>query len=337
MAKKNNSSIKFSQKIYIKATASIVGPTEKKGTFKEYYDVALEDMYFGENTWEKAESKFVKETFKLCMKKAKMTEENVDYLITGDLLNQNIGSTFGLRDYNIPIFGVFGACSTMGEAMGLGSILIDGGYASNVLVGASSHFCSAERQFRYPLELGNQRPKTASWTVTGDGSAMLTKNGHKDLPYISCITTGQIIDLGICDPFNMGAAMAPAAVDTLKKHFINLDITPDYYDLIVTGDLGIYGKEIVIDLMKKEGFDLSKNYNDCGIMIYKDNQENINAGGSGCACSAVTFAGFLYEKLKKREIKKLLFIPTGALLSKVSTQQGESIPSIAHAVGIEID
>ncbi len=337
MDKKIGSSIKFSEKVYIKTTGSIVGPMEKGGNFKEYYDVTLDDMYFGEDSWEKAESKFVKENFKLCLRKAKLNETDIDYIITGDLLSQNIASTFGVRDFNIPLFGVFGACSTMGEAMGLGAILIDGGYAKNIMVGASSHFCSAERQFRYPLELGTQRPKTASWTVTGDGSAILSKSGNSDFPYITAITTGQVVDLGICDPFNMGAAMAPATVDTLKKHFNDFNITPDYYDLIVTGDLGQYGKEIVIDLMKNEGFDLSKNYNDCGTMIFKDTQKNINAGGSGCACSAVTFAGFLYTQLKKRYIKKLLFVPTGALLSKVSTQQGESIPSIAHAVAIEIE
>ncbi len=278
MDKKIGFSVKFSEKVYIKTTSSIVGPMEKEGNLKEYYDVALDDMYFGEDTWEKAESKFVKENFKLCLRKSKLKEDDIDYLITGDLLNQNTGSTFGLRDFTIPLFGVYAACSTMGESMGLGAMLIDGGFAKNIIVGASSHFCSAERQFRYPLELGTQRPKTASWTVTGDGAALLSKEGHKDLPYITAITTGQIVDMGIMDPFNMGGAMAPAAVDTLKRHFQDLDIYPSYYDLIVTGDLGIYGKEIVIDLLKKEGYDLSKNYDDCGVIIYNESQENINAG-----------------------------------------------------------
>ncbi len=194
----------------------------------------------------------------------------------------------------VDVLQVFGACSTMGESMGLGAILIDGGFANNVIVGASSHFCSAERQFRYPLELGTQRPKTSSWTVTGDGCAILSKKGHKDIPYITAITTGRIIDMGISDPFNMGGAMAPAAVDTLKKHFNDLNIQPSYYDLIVTGDLGKYGKEIVIDLLKEEGYDLSKNYEDCGVIIYNEEQENVNAGGSGCAYSDALNISFVY-------------------------------------------
>ncbi len=335
--KKIGSSILLESKVYITTTSSIVGPMEKDGPLSEFFDVTLDDMYFGENTWEKAESKFVRENFKLCLKKSKLGLNDIDYMITGDLLNQNIGSTFGIREFAIPFFGIYGACSTMGEAMSLGSILIDGGFATNILAGASSHFCSAERQFRYPLELGTQRPPTASWTVTGDGAVMLSSKGTSNMPYIKGITTGKIVDLGIKDPFNMGAAMAPAAADTMMTHFKDFDITPDYYDLIVTGDLGYYGREILIDLCEKKGYDLSKNYTDCGILIFDQEKQQTNAGGSGCACSAVTLTGYLYDKLLKKEIKKLLFIPTGALLSSVSTQQGESIPSIAHALAIEID
>lgn len=335
--KKIGSSILLENKIYITTTSSIVGPMEKEGPLSSFFDVTLDDMYFGESTWEKAESKFVRENFKQCLKKSKLGLNDVDYMITGDLLNQNIGSTFGIREFAIPFFGIYGACSTMGEAMSLGSILIDGGFATNILAGASSHFCSAERQFRYPLELGTQRPPTASWTVTGDGAVMLSKNGNKNLPFIRGITTGKIIDLGIKDPFNMGAAMAPAAADTIISHFKDFDITPDYYDLIVTGDLGYYGRDILIDLLEKKGYDMTKNYTDCGILIFDKEKQETKAGGSGCACSAVTLTGYLYDKLISREIKKLLFVPTGALLSSVSTQQGESIPSIAHALSIEIE
>ncbi|MFV0519160.1 MAG: stage V sporulation protein AD [Lachnospirales bacterium] len=335
--KKIGSSITFSNNIYITTTSSIVGPMEKNGPLKEYFDLTLDDMYYGEDSWEKAESKFVRENFKLCVKKSRLGLNEIDYMITGDLLNQSIGSTFGIREFAIPFFGIYGACSTMGEAMSLGSILIDGNFATNILAGASSHFCSAERQFRYPLELGTQRPPTSSWTVTGDGAVMLSKKGDKNMPYIKRITTGKIVDLGVKDPFNMGGAMAPAAADTILQHFKDFNITPDYYDLIVTGDLGYYGRDIVIDLLEQKGYDMTKNYTDCGILIYDKDKQNTNAGGSGCACSAITFTGFLYDKLKAGEIKKLLFIPTGALLSSVSTQQGESIPSIAHALSIEIE
>ncbi|MFV0441876.1 MAG: stage V sporulation protein AD [Lachnospirales bacterium] len=335
--KKKGQSLSFDNKIYITTTSSIVGPMEGEGKLKKYYDIILDDMYFGEDSWEKAESKLVKENFKNCIEKSNFKTEEIDYMITGDLLNQSIGSTFGIKDFGIPFFGIFGACSTMGEGMGLGSVLIDGGFATNILVGASSHFCSAERQFRYPLELGSQRPPTASWTVTGDGAVILSKNGDDSMPYINRITTGKIIDLGVKDAFNMGAAMAPAAADTLISHFEDFGIQPNYYDLIVTGDLGYYGRDIVIEMVKNKGYDLSENYNDCGILIYDREDQNTDAGGSGCGCSAVTFAGYLYQNMLKKDIRKLLFVPTGALLSSVSTQQGESIPAIAHAVSIEIN
>lgn len=328
-------SIKFLNKIYIIATASIVGPKEGEGPLSDYFDVVLEDMKAGETSWEKAESKIVKDTLELAVKKSGLNINNIDYVIAGDLLNQSTGSTFGVISLEVPFFGIYGACSNMGEGMSLGSILIDGDFAENILVGASSHFCTAERQFRFPLELGNQRPLTATWTVTGDGAVVLSQKGSKEFPHVSGITTGRIIEMGIKDQNNMGAAMAPAAVDTLLNHFKDFNRTPDYYDLIITGDLGYVGKKLVLKLMKSEGYDLSKNYSDCGIEIFDEKKQDTHSGGSGCACSAVTFSGYLYKKLLKKEINKLLFIPTGALLSPTSVLQGESIPGIAHAIVIE--
>lgn len=328
-------SIKFSRKIYIISTASIVGPKEGEGPLSDYFDVVLDDMMYNEDSWEKTESKIVKETLELAVKKSGLNIKDVDYVIAGDLLNQSTGSTFGAIGLELPYFGIYGACSNMGEGMSLASILIDGDFAENVLVGASSHFCTAERQFRFPLELGTQRPLTSTWTVTGDGAVVLSKSGAKGFPHISGITTGKIIDMGIKDQNNMGAAMAPAAVDTLINHFKDFDRTPDYYDLIITGDLGYVGKKLVLKLMQNEGYDLSKNYSDCGIEIFDEKKQDTHSGGSGCACSAVTFSGYLYKRLITKEINKLLFIPTGALLSPTSVLQGESIPSIAHAVVIE--
>ncbi len=333
LKKIGSQSIKFQNLISIKSTASIVGPKEGEGPLKSYFDVILEDILASEDSWEKAESKIVKDSLELAIKKSGISKDKIDYILSGDLLNQSAGSTFGIKDFNVPFFGIFGACSTMGEAMSLGSILIDGEFAEHVLVGASSHFCAAEKQFRFPLELGTQRPLTSTWTVTGDGSAVLEKGG--DGPYITEITTGKIVDMGITDMNNMGAAMAPAAVDTLVAHFKDFNRQPDYYDVIATGDLGYVGHKLVIQLMQEEGYDLSKNYTDCGIEIFNRDTQDTHSGGSGCACAAVTFAGYFYEKIKKGEINKMLFIPTGALVSPTSAQQGESMPGISHAVVIE--
>ncbi len=335
--KKVGSSIELQEKVYIRSTSSIVGKKEGEGPLGDYYDLKIDDYYYGEDTWEKAESKFVKEAFSKALLKSNLKLDEIDYVITGDLLNQNIGSTFGIRDFHIPVLGIYGACSTMGESMSIGAMLIDGGYADNVLIGASSHFCTAERQFRTPLDLGGQRPASSTWTVTGDGSAVLSADGNDKVhPVIKRITTGKVVDLGIKDPFNMGGAMAPAAVDTIMRHLKDFELNADYYDLIVTGDLGQVGHTIVLNLLEAQGINIANNYNDCGLMIFDVENQKVGSGGSGCACSAVTFSGYLYDKLQKKEIKKLLFIPTGALLSTVSTQQGESIPGIAHAVGIEM-
>ncbi len=334
MLKKTGNTIKFNTPVNVLATASVVGPKEGEGPLKDYFDVILEDMLSGENTWEKAESVVAKQSFELAIKKANVANSDIDYILSGDLLNQSMSSNFGIRDLQIPFFGVFGACSTMGEALSLGAALIDGEFAENVLVGASSHFCAAEKQFRFPLELGTQRPLTASWTVTGNGSAILTKGTGTGIS-ITHATTGKIIDMGVTDSNNMGAAMAPAAVDTLISHFKDTGRTPDYYDIIATGDLGQVGHELVIQLMSKEGYEMGENYKDCGMLIFDSQKQDTHAGGSGCGCSAVTFSGYFYDLLLSGKIKHLLFIPTGALMSPTSTLQGETIPAIAHAVAIE--
>ena len=326
-------SIKFEKKISVAATASTVGTKEGEGPLGKYFDVILKDAVDGEASWEKAESKIVKDTLTLAVKKAGLTMNDIDYIFSGDLLNQGTGSAYGIRDLNRPFFGLYGACSTFGESISLGSVIIESGGASKVLVGASSHFCAAEKQFRFPLGLGTQRPLTSTWTVTGDGAAVLLENGAP--PYISGITTGKIVDFGITDANNMGAAMATAAADIILTNLKDFNITPDYYDLIITGDLGYIGKELTIELLKKEGIDISNNYTDCGIEIYDRENQDTHSGGSGCACSAVTFSAYFYNKMKKNELNKILFVPTGALMSSTSVQQGESIPGIAHAVIIE--
>lgn len=316
----------------IVATASIVGPKEGKGPLAGFFDQITDDELWGEKTWEKAESKFVRESLAMVTSKASIAVGGVDYIIAGDLLNQCIAANFGLRESNVPFFGIYGACSTMGESMSLGSVLIDGGYAANVVCLTSSHFCSAEKQFRFPLELGSQRAPTAQWTVTGAGAVLLSAEGTG--PFVTQITTGKIVDMGIRDQNNMGAAMAPAAADTIFAHFEDTGLAQDYYDMVVTGDLGSIGKEILDDFLSANGIRLGNILNDCGLMIF-DKTQDVHAGGSGCGCSATVLAGFLYDRFRNGKLNKILFVPTGALLSPISVQQGETIPCVAHAVAIE--
>ena len=315
------------------ATYSTVGPKEAQGPLGDYFDVKVDDELWGEETWEKAESKFVRETVKEVITKAKLTPEDIQYIFAGDLLNQITGTTFGIRDFNIPFFGVFGACSTMAESMSLGAMTIDGGFADYVVAATSSHFCGAEKQFRSPLELGTQRPLTAQWTVTGSGAVVLAREGGG--PYITSITTGRVVDLGISDVMNMGAAMAPAAADTIVQHFKDTGKTPDYYDLIITGDLAEYGTKLLVELASKEGYEIGQITTDCGIEIFDPDSQDTHAGGSGCGCSAVVLSGYLYKELKQGKWNRILFVATGAMLSTGSSQQGETIPGIAHAVAIE--
>ena len=333
MKKIGKQTVRLSEGVTILSAASIVGPKEAEGPLGKYFDQTTEDMMFGEKSWELAESKFVEKNMRLAIQKANLKPKDIDYILCGDLLNQCTGSTFGIRNLEIPFFGLFGACSTMGESMSLGAMLINGGFANHVLTGASSHFCAAEKQFRFPLPLGTQRPPTSTWTVTGDGAVVLSRKGNG--PKIVEITTGKIVDMGVTDVNNMGAAMAPAAAALLKAHFEDTGRIPQDYDVIATGDLGMIGRELVVELLGKEGYELDSRYTDCGIEIFDAEKQDTHAGGSGCACSAVTFCAYFYPKLLSGEINKMLFIPTGALMSTTSSQQGQSIPGIAHGLVIE--
>ena len=333
MKKIGKQTIKFDNPPTISETACIVGPKESNGPLAKYFDQCLEDEFWGESTWEKAESKIIKETANMVISKSGISSTEIDYCFAGDLLNQCISSSFGLRETNIPFFGIFGACSTFVEGLSLASILVEA-CANNVLCAASSHFCSAEKQFRFPLELGNQRPPTAQWTVTGAGSAIISKSGNG--PFVTHITPGKIIDMGIKDANSMGAAMAPAALNTLITHFKDTNRAPNYYDVIVTGDLGYIGKEILTELAKKEDYDIKNNYDDCGVLIFDKENQDTHSGGSGCACCASVFSGYFFKQLQDKKIKRILLIATGALMNATSSQQGESIPGIAHAISIEL-
>ncbi|MBR3249291.1 MAG: stage V sporulation protein AD [Clostridia bacterium] len=333
MKKIGKQTIEFDNPPTISETACIVGPKEANGPLAKYFDQCLDDEFWGESTWEKAESKIIKETANLVISKSGIATSDIDYCFAGDLLNQCISSSFGLRDANIPYFGIFGACSTFVEGLSLASVLAES-CAKNVLVATSSHFCSAEKQFRFPLELGNQRPPSSQWTVTGAGSAIVSKEGNG--PFVTHITPGKIIDMGIKDGNSMGAAMAPAALDTLITHFKDTNRAPSYYDVIATGDLGYIGKEILTELAKKEGYNIEPNYDDCGVLIFDKKNQDTHSGGSGCACCGSVFSGYFFKQLRDKKIKKILLIATGALMNATSSQQGESIPGIAHAISIEL-
>ena len=302
-----------------------------------------QDPLVGKKNWEEAESEFMKEAADKVLQKAGLKSQDIRYLVGGDLLGQLIATSFGIAELEVPLFGIYGACSTMGEAMSIGALLVEGGFADKVLAITSSHFAGAEKQFRFPLDYGNQRPYSASWTVTGSGAVIIADRScakpeqMNPKIVIKGITTGKIVDYGLKDSMNMGAAMAPAAYETIKQNFEDHGIQPDYYDRIITGDLGYVGKEILIDLLKGKGYDISKNYMDCGIEIFEQESQDTHAGGSGCGCSAITFASYIFRQLKEKQWKKVLFVPTGALLSQVSFNEGNSVPGIAHAVMVEVE
>lgn len=313
--------------------SNIGGKFEGQGPLADFFDEISNDSFFGEKTWEKAESAMQKTVLQRALEKAELTPEDLDYILAGDLLNQCIGSSFGLRDFRVPFYGLYGACSTMGESLSLASLLIDGGYADRAAALTSSHFCTAERQYRMPVPYGSQRTPTAQWTTTAAGCTILGSDGPG--PYVTHVTCGRIVDKGITDANNMGAAMAPAAFDTLQAHFVSTETTPKDYDLVLTGDLGVLGHQIVTDLFAREGVDMGKNYLDCGMLLYDIEKQDMHAGASGCGCSASVLCGYLLRKMEEGAWKKILFAPTGALLSPVSTSQGESIPGICHAVCIQ--
>ena len=333
--KRGTRSILFDAPPILTAWASVAGKKESEGPLQAYFDYTNGDTYFGEKTWEKAESAMQKTVLQRALEKAELTPEDLDYILAGDLLNQCIGSSFGLRELGIPFFGLYGACSTMGEALALASLLIDGGFAETVAAQASSHFCTAERQYRMPVPYGSQRSPTAQWTATAAGCTLLSAQGPG--PYITHVTCGKIVDQGITDPNNMGAAMAPAAYDTLRAYFADTHTGPADYDAIFTGDLGELGHEIVMDLFRQDGVDMTRNYEDCGMLLYDRDRQDMHAGGSGCGCSAAVFNGYLLTGLKQGRWRRILFAPTGALLSPTSSFQGESIPSICHLVCVSTE
>lgn len=317
----------------IAASAAVVGQKEGKGPLKHYFDYISSDAYFGEGSWEKAESAMLRKCFEMCCNKDGIAPQELDLIFSGDLLNQCVGSAFALRDVGVPYFGLYGACSTMGVAMTLGAMAIDGGFAEKVCAATSSHFCSSERQYRFPLEYGGQRTPTAQWTVTGAGAVIIQSSGSG--PFITYLTPGKIVDAGITDANNMGSAMAPAAYETLKAHFEDTGRDPSYYDMIATGDLGAIGHDTVEDLFRRDGVKLGNFYTDCGVLIFDRQKQDVHAGGSGCGCSASVFSSLIMRGFSEGKWSKVLFAPTGALLSPTSTQQGESIPGVCHAIAIE--
>lgn len=325
--------VKFGIPPVIINTASIVGKKEGEGPLNDYFDNVLDDDKWGEESWEKAESKLQKETTLTALKKAGLSLSDIDYALAGDLLNQCVGAHYGMRDLDIPFLGLYGACSTMMESISIGAMIVSGNCAENVVCVTSSHFCASEKQFRLPLEYGGQRTPSAQWTVTGAGCAVLSASGEG--PKITHITSGKIVDMGISDLNNMGAAMAPAAVDTLVNHFKDTGRRPNDYDLILTGDLGVVGSDILVELMADEGYDISEVHNDCGKMIFDIENQDVHAGGSGCGCCGSVFCGYVYNELKKKNFERILVMATGALMNPQVVNSGETIPSIAHAVAID--
>ena len=324
--------VKFENPPSIISEYSIAGKKENEGKLKGMFDKTIDDAMYGEDSWEKAESKLMKSALHGVISKSEIAESDINYIFAGDLLNQCSGSHYAVRGFNIPFFGLYGACSTMAESLSLASMSIDGGFADYAIASTSSHFCSAEKQFRFPLEYGGQRTPTAQWTVTGSGAVLLGK--HEKPPYITHVTTGKIVDMGIKDANNMGAAMAPAAADAIKTHFEDTGFRPGDYDLIATGDLGYVGSELLNMLMKENGFNIENVHNDCGCMIFYEKEQDVHSGGSGCGCSAVTLCAKILKEIRSGKLSKVLFIATGALLSQASPLQGETIPCIAHCVRI---
>ena len=343
------SSISFQNPVFVQSCASVVSRKEGEGPLGAYFDTICEDPMFGTDTWEAAESTLQKQAALLTIKINGLTCSDIQLLFAGDLLAQTSASSFGTADLKIPFYGLFGACSTMGESLSLGSMCIDGGYGKYILCATSSHFASAEKEFRFPLAYGNQRPLSATWTVTGSGACVLSGTlpvpeiPEKTDPLISAegcvqitgLTTGKLIDFGLKDSLNMGGCMAPAACDTIYRNFCDFGRTPDDYDAIFTGDLGAVGKRILLDLLKEKGYDIESIYQDCGLLIFDGETQDTHSGGSGCGCSASVLAAYILPELAKGTWKKVLFVPTGALLSKTSFNEGDSIPGIAHAVVLE--
>ena len=325
-------SIKVPVPVYIRACASIVGTKEGEGPFGDSFDVVGKDDKFGCDTWEQAESTLQKEALQLAIGKSGINSDEIRYLFAGDLLGQSIASSFGVASFQIPLVGMYGACSTCGLTLSMATVMIAGGMAEHAACVTSSHFASAEKEFRFPLGYGNQRPLSATWTVTGSGAFILSSTrGEHDRAMVAGLTIGKIVDYGLKDSMNMGACMAPAACDTIYRNLMDFGRIPADYDKIITGDLGSVGQKVLWDLMREKGMDISKVHMDCGMEIY-DQSQDAHAGGSGCGCSAVVLSAYILKQLEEGKWKRVLFVPTGALLSKTSFNEGQSIPGIAHAV-----
>ena len=325
-----NQTILLEKDIAIKGCAGVVGKKEGEGPLSKYFDMIFEDEYLGQETFEAAESLLVKNAVTLGVKDAGLGMADIQLVVIGDLLDQSMASTYGIKDFGLPHIGLFGACSTCGLSLGLGSLLVESGVANNLVAATSSHFCTAERQFRFPLEYGSKRTPNSQRTVTGAGAAVLSQGSGK--VKIKAVTFGKIKDYDVTDANNMGAAMAPAAADTIKAYLDDTGAKPDDFDLILTGDLGKIGKKLLIELLQKENVDISSVHDDCGLMIFDVNSKDFAAGGSGCGCSASVLYTYIMDKFEKGELKRILFVATGALLSPTSSNQGLSIPSIAHLV-----
>lgn len=313
------------------SSAAVGSKKESEGPLKECFDYMEQDSYFGETTWEKAESRIQREAVNHALRKAELDPADIDYIFAGDLLNQCTSSVYGLRELGIPLYGLYGACSTMAESLGIATVFVDSGAAERCIAVTASHFCSAERQFRFPLEYAGQRTPTSQWTVTGGGAAVVGR-GNKP-PYIRAITTGTVEDYGIKDANNMGAAMAPAASATICRFFKDTNLKPDQFDMIVTGDLGYVGSGILLELTEKAGVDIHRQHKDCGLLIFdREKQPDVQAGGSGCGCGGSVLCGHILPQIQNGTLKNVLFIATGALMSTTIVQQGDTIPGIAHLV-----
>ena len=330
---KGKQSFAFQQPPSITAWASVAGKKEAEGPLSTTFDLTEKDTYFGENSWEDAEMKMQKTALKTLAEKANINEADFRVVFSGDLLNQCIGSSFTLRNTKIPHVGLYGACSTMAESLMMASVVVGCSLFNNAVAMTSSHFASSERQYRFPLGYGGQRTPTAQWTATGAGAALVVPN-KKNYPQITSCTVGTVVDWGIKDANNMGAAMAPAAFETIRQHFLDLNIDANYYDLIVTGDLGQIGKEALLTIAQRNGVPIGGKLTDCGTLLFNLMTQDVHSGGSGCGCSAITLCGYLLNQIKTGKLNRILFCGTGALLSPTSTQQGNSIPGVCHAISI---
>lgn len=329
-------SIMLSQPVYIRESAAVVGTKEGEGPLGELFDLVSPDDMMGCENWEEAESTLQKEALSLALGKAGLSPKDIRYLLAGDLLAQSVASSYALMDFETPILGVYGACSTCGEALGIGSMVVAGGFADTIACVTSSHFASAEKEFRFPLSYGSQRPKCSTWTVTGSGAYILSAQKAEYVrALITGITSGKIVDYGIKDSFNMGCCMAPAAADTIYQNMQDFGRRPEDYDRIFTGDLGKVGQQALFDLLEEKGMDITAQHMDCGMLIYDGDKQHTESGGSGCGCSATVLSAYILPKIESGEWKRVLFVPTGALLSKTSFNEGQTIPGIAHAVVLE--